>query len=234
MSYLITNTIRNTAASIMKRLPWWSFFLVCAFYAIFAFSMGIVEILSQLGLATEAKFRAAPFLFVTHALAGGVALITGPLQFNRTLLKKYRQLHRISGRMYVFAIWVASLSAFGDAMFFDVTIPAKILFAILAVLWFTTTTIAYLRIRKRKIKEHREWMIRSFSLSFFSVTFSFWVPGLTGISLPVEISYPLAVFLSWFLNLALAEIWIRQTRSRFSNTELTALEYRHAEKARNV
>ena len=234
MSYSSTNTLGNTAASLIKRLPWWIFFLVCAFYAIFAFSMGIAEILSQLGLATEAKFRAAPFLFITHALAGGIALITGSLQFNRTLLKKYRQLHQGSGRIYVYAIWAASISAFGDTLFFDVTVPAKILFAILAVLWFTTTTIAYLRIRKRKIKEHREWMIRSFSLSFFSVTFSFWVPGLTGTNLPVEISYPLAVFLSWFLNLVLAEIWIRQTRSRFSSTELAALKYRHAEKARNV
>jgi hypothetical protein len=55
-------------------------------------------------------------------------------------------------------------------------------------------------------------MIRSFSLSLFFVSFSFWVPGLTGTSLPEAISYPLAVFLSWSLNLLVAEAWIRHTR----------------------
>jgi len=220
----MSSTIRNTTGGFLKQLTWWIFFLLCTFYGIFAFSMGIAEILSQLGWATDAKFRAVPFLFIVHALSGGVALIAGPLQFNRTLLNKNRQLHRLSGRIYVYAIWIASISALGNAIFFDVTIPARIVFGVLAVLWFTATTIAYLRVRKRKIREHREWMIRSFSLSFFVVTFSFWVPGLTGTNLPDEVAYPLAVFLSWFLNLVFAEMWIRRTRDRFSTTELPILE----------
>ena len=220
----MSNTIRNNASGLLKQLAWWVFFLICTFYGIFAFSMGIAEILSQVGWVADAKFRAAPFIFILHALAGGVALIAGSLQFNRTILNKNRQLHRFSGRIYVYAIWIASVSALGNAIFFDVTILAKILFGILAVLWFTATTIAYLRIRKRNIRQHREWMIRSFSLSFFVVTFSFWVPDLTGTNLPYEIAYPLAVFMSWSLNLAVAEIWIRRTRNRFSRTELPLLE----------
>ena len=224
MSFSMSNAIRNHASGFLKQLAWWVFFLICAFYGIFALSMGIVEILSQLGLVADAKFRAAPFLFIVHALSGGAALIAGSLQFNRTLLNKNRQLHRLSGRIYVYAIWIASVSALWNAIFFDVTIPVKILFGILAVLWFTATTIAYLRIRKRNIREHREWMIRSFSLSFFFVTFSFWVPGLTGTNLLYEIAYPLAVFLSWSLNLAVAKLWIRLSRNRFSRTELPLLE----------
>lgn len=54
----------------------------------------------------------------------------------------------------------------------------------LKILWFSTTTIALLHIRRRKIKAHREWMIRSFSLSLFFVTFSLWVPGLASTNLP--------------------------------------------------
>ncbi len=208
----------------LKQLAWWVLFLISSFYGLYAFYMGAVEIFSQFGLVTDAKYRAAPIMFVVHALSGGVVLIAGALQFNRTLLNKNRPLHRLVGKIYVYAIWVVSISAFWNAIFFDVVFPAKISFLILATLWFATTTIAFLHIRKRKIKEHREWMIRSFSLSLFFVTFSFWVPGLTGTDLPYSLAYPLAVFLSWSLNLVLAEFWIRLSRSNFAKRELSHLE----------
>ena len=224
MDFSINKVVWNSAISFLKQLAWWIFFLTCTFYGVYAFYMGGTEILSQLGLVEGAKYRAAPFIFIVHALSGGAALIAGSLQFNRIILNKNRTLHHLSGRVYVYAIWIASVGAFWNAIFFDVIPLAKIAFVVLAILWFATTTIAYLRIRKRKIREHREWMIRSFSLSLFFVTFSFWVPGLTGTDLPYEIAYPLAVFLSWFLNLVFAEIWIRRTRGSFSTMELPHFE----------
>jgi hypothetical protein len=156
-------------------------------------------------------------VFVAHALSGGLALIAGPLQFSRRILSKRRSIHRVIGRVYVGAIWISSLGALWSAIFFDVNLAAKIAFGILAILWFGTTTIAFLRIRNRQIQAHREWMIRSFALSLFFVTFSLWVPGLASTNLPEAIGYPLGVFLSWSLNLIVAEVWIRRTRSRGSD-----------------
>jgi hypothetical protein len=46
------------------------------------------------------------------------------------------------------------------------------------------------------------------------VTFNLWVPLLAATDLPEAIGYPLAVFLSWAVNLAAAEGWIRRTRPR--------------------
>jgi hypothetical protein len=99
------------------------------------------------------------------------------------------------------------------AAFFDVSLPAKAAFTGESLLWFTTTTAAFQRIRHRRVLEHREWMIRSFSLAFFFVTFSLWPPLLAATALPPAIGYPLALFLSWSLNLIAAEWWIRRTRS---------------------
>lgn len=207
---------KNTGQRFPKQVGWWLLFLVCAFYAAYALYMGGIEILFQLGLVAEARPRAVPTLFVIHALAGSIVLVIGPLQFNARLASKRRKLHRILGRAYVGAIWLASLSGLGSAIFFQVNVAAKFAFGTLSVLWFATTTIALLRILKRDVAAHREWMIRSFSLSLFFVSFSFWVPGLTGTRLPEAVSYPLAVFLSWSLNLAAAQLWIRLTRP---NTE---------------
>ena len=204
--------------SVVKHVGWWVFFLVCVFYGIYALVMGVTEILHLLGIVDDARTRAAPFIFVIHALSGSVALISGPLQFNRPLRNKNRNLHRVIGRLYVWAIWIASVGGLWSAIFFNVNMAAKIAFGTLAILWFSTTTVAYLRARNRKIREHREWIIRSFALSLFFVTFSFWTPGLASTNLPQAVAYPLGVFLSWCLNLIVAELWIRHTRNSISES----------------
>lgn len=214
---IITNTIYQIRPiRVVRHVGWWLFFLVCVFYGIIALVMGVTEILHLMGIVDDARTRAAPFVFVVHALSGSVALISGPLQFNRLLRTKNRNLHRVIGRLYVWAIWLASVGGLWIALFFDVNIAAKFAFGTLAVLWFSTTTVAYLRIRNRKIREHREWMIRSFALSLFFVTFSVWTPELASRKLPEAVAYPLGVFLSWFLNLIVAELWIRRTRNSMS------------------
>jgi uncharacterized membrane protein len=212
--------------NIVNQIGWWIPFLVSTFYGLYALYMGVLEILHQMGLVEDAKFRAVPWIFITHALAGGVGLISGALQFNQSTMSKRKPTptHRLIGKIYLYAIWITSIAALWSAFVFDVTIPAKFAFGILAVLWFGTTTIAYLRIRKRRIREHREWTIRSFSLSLFFVTFSFWVPGLTESSLSYDVAYPLAVFLSWAVNLLVAEVWIRGSRKVFLRKDLARLE----------
>lgn len=212
----MTRSHLNNYDGFLSQLVWWIVTLICVVYGIYALYMAGVEISSLLGIAENAPLRAAPFMFVVHASSGSAALISGPLQFNRRILAKKRKLHRTIGRIYVGAIWISSIGGLWNAIFFDVTIAAKIAFSVLSILWCSTTTIAFLRIRDRKIGEHREWMIRSFSLSFFFVTFSFWVPGLASTNLPTAVSYPLAVFLSWSLNLLAAEVWIRHTRLQFT------------------
>jgi uncharacterized membrane protein len=202
--------------SFLTQALWWLFFLICAFYSGYAFYMGGVELAALLGLVTDARPRAIPLLFVIHAFAGGMALLSGPLQFNRALFDRWRHLHRVLGRIYVWAIGVASLGGLGSAILFDVEITARILLGVLALLWLATTLIAFVRIRAGQVAAHRAWMMRSFALSFFFVTFSFWVPGLASTSLPQAISYPLAVFLSWSLNLLVAEIWVRRTAQTVS------------------
>jgi uncharacterized membrane protein len=202
--------------SVVKHLGWWALFLGCVLYGIYALAMGVAEMLHLLGIVEEARSRAAPILFVVHALSGSVALISGPLQFNRLLRNRSRNLHRLIGHAYVWAIWLSSVGGLWSAVFSNANIAAKIAFGTLAILWFGTTTVAYLRIRNHNVREHREWMIRSFALSFFFVTGSFSMPGLVSTSLPEAVAYPLGVFLGWFPNLIVAELWIRRTRSSVS------------------
>lgn len=198
----------------IQRLGWWLLFGICILYSLYALYMGIVEIAFQLGLVSDVSERSVPTVFVVHALSGSVVLVTGILQFNWSLLVNHRALHHRIGRVYLVMVWLASLGGLWLALFFDVSLIARIIFIILALLWFGITTTAFQLARKRKFKLHRVWMYRSFALSFFFVTFSFWVDGLASL-LPEEIAYPLAVFVSWSLNLLVAEIWIRRSSPTF-------------------
>jgi uncharacterized membrane protein YozB (DUF420 family) len=70
-----------------------------------------------------------------------------------------------------------------------------------------------MKILQQRIEQHREWMLRSFSLSLFFVSFSLWVPFFAQFGGVLDPAYFVAVTLSWGLNLSVAEIWIRCTRA---------------------
>lgn len=104
-----------------------------------------------------------------------------------------------------------SLGSLVVAAEFDVDPLAKLFFLLEGILWFATTVAAFIAIRRRRMQEHREWMIRSFALAFFFVTGGVRLDVFEGTSL-----YPLSVLLSWAPNWLVAEWWINRTRSRLT------------------
>ena len=209
----MTTNVRPLALGLLWQVVWWVGFLVCAVFGVYALALGLVEILALLGVMSDAKPRAVPTVFVVHALSGGIALIGGILQLNRSLQRR-RRLHRFIGRTYAWSTWVASAAGLWSAVFFPVNLAAKVGFALVAILWFGTTTIGFRRIGASDVTAHREWMLRSFALAFFFVTSGLWMPALEASPLPPAIGYPLSIYLGWVLNLLVAEGWIRFTRSR--------------------
>jgi uncharacterized membrane protein len=101
-------------------------------------------------------------LLIPHALCGIAATFIGPLQFSSRLRRKHLALHRILGRVYVFAILFAALcsllltqgSGLELATYFQ------------AGSWILCTLIAFLLARNGHIAQHRQWMIRSYAVTF--------------------------------------------------------------------
>ncbi len=185
-------------------IVWGLLALICATYGLFALAVGLHVVASE-------KVRALPLAFEIHALAGGTALLTGSTQFNAALRTRMVRAHRWAGRLYVIGALLASATAVADAAFFDVGWAARLSFVLLGTTWFLVTSVAFAMIRKRRVARHREWMARSFSLTLFFVTFSFWVPVLAGQGAEHDATYFVAVTLSWVVNLLGAELWIQRT-----------------------
>ncbi len=204
---------RMSRRSRWTRAGWWTLAALCLLYAGFALATGAQELLYQLGVAGPGKERSVPSVFVVHALAGGVVLLAGPLQFSAWLRRKSLAVHRILGRLYALGVGVSSVAGIRAAVSFDVVLLARIQFVLVAVLWLGATALGVLRIRHGDLESHREWMTRSFALSLFFVTFSVWPAATAASGLPQQIAYPLGLLLAWALNLAAAEALNRRRRA---------------------
>lgn len=106
-----------------------------------------------------------------HITSGMFALLIGPWQFSRRLRQRYLQVHRISGRIYLIAVTCGCVAACRLAM--GTTFGKAWSFGLLGLVlaWFTTSAMAYYAIRNRQVAIHKEWMVRSYVVTFAFVTF---------------------------------------------------------------
>ena len=131
------------------------------------------------------------------------------------------------GRIYLVSILIGGLSAFIIAPGMISGLVGEVGLMSLAVLWLWTGWNAYSSIRKGDIKSHREWMIRSFALTFAAATLRLWLGTLIATQLPflqtkyagdfdalfVEV-YRVVMWLCWVPNIIFAEWFIQRRKSQ--------------------
>ena len=131
-----------------------------------------------------------------HIAAGGAALFAGLAQFRTGLRGGRWAMHRLLGRVYLGSIAIASIAA--------VTLLTRTrggwVFASglagLAIAWLATSGLAYIAIRRGNIIQHREWMVRSYVVTFAFVNFRILYDVLEG--LHVGKWHERAAISSWF------------------------------------
>jgi uncharacterized membrane protein len=118
-----------------------------------------------------------------HGTAGACALLLAPLQFSDRLRSRFIRVHRVSGWVYVTAVFV--LAPIGDYIqYLDEKLGYPRSFTLAttvdAALLMCTTGIALYFILRRRIQQHRMWMTRSYAVAlvFFEVRL---VSGLMGL-----------------------------------------------------
>ena len=164
------------------------------------------------------------FLYL-HAVGSAIALAIGPLLFSARLQAKHLRWHRRLGKLYIVSILGGGGS--GIYLAFEALggLVSQAGFLALDILWLATTYLGYRRIRQKRIEQHREWMLRSYALTFAGVTLRFWVASLGMLTIPLENFaqfelllddfnrvYRLDAWLCWVPNLIFAEWLIRRRR----------------------
>jgi len=105
-------------------------------------------------------------LLIPHVLAGVIALVAGPIQFWTRFRERHLKLHRVLGRVYVGCVFIGAFTGIAPAN----GRPGLPGTAMQAAAWIVCTTAAFMTARNRQIDVHRQWMARSYAVTFTFVS----------------------------------------------------------------
>ena len=105
-------------------------------------------------------------LLIPHTLCGTFALLAGPLQFSSRLRQRHLKLHRVLGRIYFGSVIVGAFTGIVLAA----GRPGLPGTAMQGAAWIVCTTAAVIAARNRQIAVHRQWMARSYAVTFTFVS----------------------------------------------------------------
>lgn len=174
-----------------------------------------------LGSADSAKNALQDFQFayypkrvwlLTHIAGGLIAILSGPVQLWLGLHNVKMETHRKLGMLYIFGMVIGSIGAIGLSIRTDggAVFGSGLFF--LAVAWITTTTMAFVAIKKGLTDQHKDWTIRSYVVTFAFVTFRATQVALqNGAGLSLQQAIEIAAWSCWAVPLLITEAVI-QTR----------------------
>ena len=149
--------------------------------------------------------------FYIHIIFSGIALLIGWSQFIPSFREKYLGLHRRIGKIYVSTACAGSLAGFGIAFYATGGLISSLGFIFLAIIWFSSTLIAYIQIKKGFILRHQKAMIFSYAACFAAVSLRIWLPLLMMLTKNFTESYLIVAWLCWLPNMAFAGWLVRKT-----------------------
>ncbi len=149
--------------------------------------------------------------FYTHISTSLLVLVCGVVQFSQGILRRYPIWHRQLGKMYVLLILFASgPSGLIMAFYANGGIWAKTSFVVLTLLWMYFTAKAFMEIRRKRLRTHKAFMVRSYALTLSAVTLRLY----SFILLPQlfrfygKDAYVFLAYISWLPNALIAELVI--------------------------
>jgi len=159
----------------------------------------------------RANFESHRVGIYAHVFGAAFALLLGPLQFSARLRTARPALHRLLGRLYLgLGVGMGGLAGLYMAFFAHGGLVSQSGFALLALAWLYTGARAYGAARSRRLREHRAWMVRNFSLAFAAVTLRLYLGPAVVVGLPFETAYQVIAWISWVPNILVAEFLLRR------------------------
>ncbi|NOU96744.1 DUF2306 domain-containing protein [Paenibacillus sp. LMG 31456] len=163
-------------------------------------------------------FHLDPWIYAlyTHIVTAVLALVIGPFQlFLKPRGTKPLSRHRLLGIVYVGAVTISGLVNLYLSMYATGGWISGLGFLLLDILWVGATWISVFKILEKNTQAHKEWMLRSYALTFAAVTLRIWLPLLIVIYHGSFVqAYQVVAWLCWIPNLLFIEAMIRLRSKR--------------------
>lgn len=147
--------------------------------------------------------------FYIHIFSGGIAITIGWIQFSKKILRNRVNWHRTIGKIYVIAAILCGF--FGIFIGFWATggLMAQLGFSIGGFLFFYTTLLGYLHIRRSNIIKHQQMMTYSYALCLAAINLRLFMTLLMLYFNDYYTVYIIISWMSWIPNLFIA-YWINK------------------------
>jgi len=147
---------------------------------------------------------------LVHIVGGTIALLAGPIQLWLGIADRRIDLHRKLGIVYIVGVAIGASGAFWLAAHpsFGWVYGAGL--GSMATAQVVTTLLAFVAIKRSLIEQHKEWMIRSYVVTFSFVTYRLFsvLMGPLQLGTYAELNIVLA-WGSWALPLLLTEAMLQ-------------------------
>jgi len=154
----------SSAGSRFKTILWVSLGLTVLF--VFITSEVLLIIDYPMYHAYRLQVIADRHLLIPHTLCGVIALLSGPIQFSSRLRQRHLKFHRVLGRIYVISVFIGAATGVALAS----GRPGFPGTSMQAAAWVVCPTAALITARNRQIIQHRQWMARSYAVTFTFVS----------------------------------------------------------------
>ena len=148
--------------------------------------------------------------FYLHIIFGGIALLIGWVQFIEKFRKKYMNIHRWIGKIYILSVLISGVPGFYIAFHASAGLSPKLGFGLGAILWVVLAILGYTSIRKGNITLHRKYMMYNYAGTFGAVTLRLWLPLLITIFGEFALAYQVVAWLSFVPNLIIVYLYLEK------------------------
>lgn len=197
----------------------WLILLVWTFLFLFAGKFVLNDAIPYFGFDEEVygRFWGMKWPLIGHVSGGLLALVLGPFQFWAGFRNRYLKFHRWTGRLYLTGILIGTISSVTLALTTGIAIHLTwaISLLFLAMAWLLTSAMAFRFILLKRVNLHKEWMIRSYVITFAFVLFR-WLNGMAWIheyGTFTEIG-PMLIWVSWVIPLFFTEIILQWNKTK--------------------
>jgi hypothetical protein len=158
---------------------------------------------------TFGRYLGVKWWLLGHISGGILALILGPFQFVAILREKFSRLSKVTEYIYLTGIIISSICS----MYLAWNMGLKIHWTwalssqVLAFVWIVTALMTFRALLKKRMQQHKEWMIRSYLVTLVFIAFRWivFLPAMAKLGTYPQIA-PTVMYVTLFIPLFIAEI----------------------------